>query len=214
MTDKIHPQDLLDFSAVATFAINPEHEVICWNKSCEILTGVKSPDVMGTRNHWKPFYNQLRPCLADVVITGDFGVLPELYEKYWELPLVPGGLHAEGWYENLGGKRRYIIFDAAPVFNKIGELIAAIETLHDITEEKQLEENKEIIFRQLQEKIAKMDSLKGYVPICASCKNVRTTEKAWIPIEEYISQRTELQFSHGICPDCAKKQFPEFYKKK
>ncbi|MFC1819415.1 PAS domain-containing protein [Thermodesulfobacteriota bacterium] len=113
MTDEFL-KELLDFSAVATFAITPEHKVIYWNKSCEILTGVKSSDVLGTKNHWKPFYDHFRPCLADLVITGKYNILSELYENFSESTLVEGGLHAEGWYENLGGKRRYIIFDATP----------------------------------------------------------------------------------------------------
>ena len=214
MTNEILLKELLDFSAVATFAINPEHEVIYWNKSCEILTGVKSSDVVGTKNHWKPFYDQARPCLADVVVTGEYDILSELYEKYCKSILVVNGLHAEGWYENLGIMRRYLIFDAAPVYNKTGGLVAVVETLQDITGEKELEEKKESVFVKLQEKVAKMETLKGYVPICASCKSIRMVDNTWVSIEEYISHRTEVLFSHGICPDCAHKLYPEFYQGK
>ena len=214
MTNEIFFEKLLDSSAVAAFVINPEHEVIYWNKSCEILTGIKSSDVVGTKNHWQPFYDHFRPCLADIVITGGYGILPELYKKYWKSILVVDGLHAEGWYENLGGARRYVIFDAAPVYNKIGELIAAIETLQDRTGEKEIEEKKENMFLQLQDSIAGMEALKGYIPICASCKSIRMVDNKWVSIEEYLSDRTEVKFNHGICPDCTRKLYPELYQKK
>jgi len=214
MTNDIFLEKFVDFAAVATFVITPEHEVIYWNKSCEILTGVKSVDVVGTKNHWQAFYDHLRPCLSDLVLTGEYDILPELYKIYSKSILIEDGLHAEGWFENLGGNRRYIIFDAAPVYNKAGEIIAAIETLQDRSGEKELEEKKENMFLQLQETISKMEILKGYIPICASCKSIRVVDNNWVSIEKYISDRTEAKFSHGICPDCARKLYPEFYKNK
>ncbi len=132
--------NLIQNSAVATFAINSEHKIIYWNKACEELTGVSAQEMIGTDHHWKAFYNQKHPCIADIVIDGKFEELSGLYKKYSKSNLVPDGLHAEGWYPKLGGKERYIIFDAAPIYNSEGKLIVAIETLQDITDCKQMEE--------------------------------------------------------------------------
>jgi hypothetical protein len=53
-------------------------------------------------------------------------------------------------------------------------------------------------------------TLKGFIPICARCKKVRDDEGFWNQIESYISKHSEAQFSHGICPECAKELYPEF----
>jgi hypothetical protein len=57
--------------------------------------------------------------------------------------------------------------------------------------------------RQLEESLAQVKHLRGLLPICAWCKKVRDDEDYWHSVEDYISQRTEAQFTHGICPDCA-----------
>ena len=125
---------LIEDSAVAAFVLGPDHRVLFWNKACESLTGVRATqNVAGTDDHWKPFYDHKRPCLADLVIDGTSNELPHLYPSSSRSTLAPEGLHAEGWYSNLGGKDRYIVFDATPVRNSKGELLAAIETLQDIT---------------------------------------------------------------------------------
>jgi CRP-like cAMP-binding protein len=56
-----------------------------------------------------------------------------------------------------------------------------------------------------------VNTLGSFLPICASCKKIREKDGSWIPIEAYISDRSETEFSHGICPECAKKLYPEFY---
>jgi PAS domain S-box-containing protein/putative nucleotidyltransferase with HDIG domain len=131
---------MIQSSAVATFVINAEHKVVYWNKACEDLTGIKSEDLLGTSDHWKPFYDYPRPCVADLIIDNKFNEMTNLYEVYARSVLIPDGIRAEGWYPNLGGKNRYILFDAAPIRDDQGKLIAAIETLQDITKRKQAEQ--------------------------------------------------------------------------
>jgi two-component system NtrC family sensor kinase len=138
---KIFAEYLIENSAVATFVLDARHKVVIWNKACEELTGVPAAEMLGTDNQWKPFYEHKRPVLADIVIDGDFAKLPELYSTHAKSTLTPNALHAEGWYGNLNGRDRYILFDAAPISIKKGELTAAIETLQDITERKRAEES-------------------------------------------------------------------------
>jgi len=52
--------------------------------------------------------------------------------------------------------------------------------------------------------------LRGILPVCSHCKKIRDEENHWHPIEGYISQRSEADFSHGICPECARIHYPEF----
>ena len=134
-------------SPVAIFVINTQHKVIYWNKACEELTGWKAKDLIGTGGYWKAFYDCYRPCVADIIIGNKPGAITKLYKNSRKSTIVPNGLHAEGWYPKLNGKDRYLVFDAAPIYNADGKLIAAVETLEDISEfkkaEKKLQENEQ-----------------------------------------------------------------------
>lgn len=71
-------------------------------------------------------------------------------------------------------------------------------------------ENKDLIHR-LQEALSKVKTLSGFLPICASCKKIRDDKGYWNQIEIYIQEHSEAEFSHGLCPDCVKKLYPEGY---
>ncbi len=58
-----------------------------------------------------------------------------------------------------------------------------------------------------------VNSLKGLLPICSSCKKIRDDEGYWHQVEEYVKQHSEAEFSHGICPGCMKRLYPKFYQK-
>ncbi len=75
-------------------------------------------------------------------------------------------------------------------------------------------DQRESLIRQLKNALKEIKQLKGFIPICASCKNVRNDTGYWEQIEQYIKDRSEVEFSHSICPDCAKKLYPEFIKDK
>ena len=127
-------ENLIENSAVATFVLNAKHQVLLWNKACEELTGIPAATMIGTNQQWQAFYDHERPCLADIVLDAGSDRLPGLYDSSSKSNLIPNGLHAERWFENLHDRERYIMFDAAPVYDSKGTLLAAIETLQDITE--------------------------------------------------------------------------------
>lgn len=62
---------------------------------------------------------------------------------------------------------------------------------------------------ELERALHEVKTLQGYLPICASCKKIRDDRGYWNQIETYISQHTDVLFSHGLCPDCTQKFFPE-----
>ncbi len=143
-------KSIIQNSAVATFVITSGHKVIYWNRACEELTGIKAADVLNTNMHWTAFYKAPRPCVADIIIDGNTGDMSRLYPLQSRSEFIEGGLHSEGWYINLGGKDRYIIFDAAPIYDADGSVVAAIETLHDITESKKAQEELAEAYGQLK----------------------------------------------------------------
>jgi len=63
--------------------------------------------------------------------------------------------------------------------------------------------------RQLEEALNRIKTLKGLIPICASCKKIRDDKGYWNSLETYLSEHSDAQFSHGICPQCAEKLYPE-----
>ena len=68
-----------------------------------------------------------------------------------------------------------------------------------------------LLFKKLYKRIR---FLEGFIPICANCKKIRNTEDQWEQMEKYIAQHSLAQFSHSICPDCARKLYPKFYNDK
>ncbi|WP_155890735.1 diguanylate cyclase domain-containing protein [Desulfuromonas sp. TF] len=149
-------ENLLQNSAVPCFVLDRNHTVLNWTRACEELTGISITEVLGTSQHWKAFYPVKRPCLADLILDDRLEQTLDLYESYANSPLIPDGLQAEGWFPNIGGKRRYLLFEAAPIRNQKGEIIAVIETLHDLTHVKQVEEalqESEASYRTLIERL-------------------------------------------------------------
>jgi hypothetical protein len=83
-----------------------------------------------------------------------------------------------------------------------------------VTERNRAQEERERLIVELQGALAEVKTLSGLLPICASCKKIRDDQGYWNQIEDYVSGHSKATFSHGICPDCAKKLYPEYYKGK
>ena len=62
------------------------------------------------------------------------------------------------------------------------------------------------------EDISELMELKSILPICANCKKIRNDQKYWQSVEKYFGEHLDLEFTHGICPDCAQKLYPDFVK--
>lgn len=90
------------------------------------------------------------------------------------------------------------------------ELHAALEIA--LYKHRAEQERKQLI-AELKESLEKVKTLSGILSICASCKKIRDDRGYWNQIESYIRDRSEAEFSHGICPECCKKLYPEFYDK-
>lgn len=91
-----------------------------------------------------------------------------------------------------------------------------IKTSHDkirfeMDERKKVEAEREKVIEELKHTLAKIRTLTGLLPICASCKKIRDDKGYWNQIESYISSHSEAEFSHGICPECAKKLYGDLY---
>lgn len=76
---------------------------------------------------------------------------------------------------------------------------------------KNAEKEREKLSSDLENEISKVKVLSGLLPICASCKKIKNDQGYWDQIEAYISKHSEAEFTHGVCPECTKKLYPEYY---
>ena len=83
-----------------------------------------------------------------------------------------------------------------------------------LIERRRAEGERERLILELQDALAEVRTLSGLLPICAACKKIRDDQGYWNQIEDYISRHSKATFSHGICPECAKKLYPDYYKGK
>lgn len=88
-----------------------------------------------------------------------------------------------------------------------GELRARIEVGRQLIETR-IALNEKV--EELELALKEVRTLKGIVPICASCKNVRDDQGYWNRVETYLNEHTEAEFSHAVCPDCMKRLYPQF----
>ena len=84
--------------------------------------------------------------------------------------------------------------------------------IRDISERKQHEKERDALIDSLQKSLSKVRKLSGLLPICASCKKIRDDSGYWNQIEAYIRDHSEAEFSHGICPECSKRLYPEYHR--
>ena len=122
--------------AIPTFVIDSNHRVIQWNTASERLFNVSAHRMLGTCNHWSVFYHQQRHTLADLIIDrASDDEFTGLYADKWRTSsLVDGGVEAEDYFSHLGNGGMWLFFTAAPIRDRNGQIIAAIETIQDVTE--------------------------------------------------------------------------------
>ncbi|MBU0728485.1 MAG: sigma 54-interacting transcriptional regulator [Proteobacteria bacterium] len=132
---------MLEYTPIPQFAIDLHHKITFWNKACELLTGLKAAEMIGTDRQWVPFYPEKRPTVADLILTNDFENFLELYKDKFPAVsnIITNAWEATDKFENIGNRLRYIYFLAAPITDPGGKIIGAIETLQDITTQKLLE---------------------------------------------------------------------------
>lgn len=88
-------------------------------------------------------------------------------------------------------------------------LVFGIVTAITIARRRRAEKEREELISQLQEALKKIKTLRGLLPICANCKRIRDDQGYWRSVEAYIREHSDVEFTHGLCPDCLKKLYPD-----
>jgi two-component system, NtrC family, sensor kinase len=143
-------ENLLESASTPLFAIDTGHRIIVWNRALEELTGIPAAEMLGTDQQWRPFYSEARPTLCDLVLDGKTEEICDHYGEYDKEPALSGAIRAEGWFPDLNGRGRRLLFDAAPV-HEAGELVAVVQTLHDITAQVRAEKALHLLSRAVEQ---------------------------------------------------------------
>ena len=100
---------------------------------------------------------------------------------------------------------------SVPLMEK-NKVVSTVAAFRDISDLKQAERERQDLIAQLQKALAEIKTLQGIIPICSYCKKIRDDEGSWTQLEAYITMHTDAMLSHGMCSDCAKKMYPQYYK--
>lgn len=164
---------------------------------------------------WKDNPDQIVPKLSYVTLFEPWG---------W---IIGTGVYLDDIRDEFSRTSRKLIYISAMILTII--FILSLVIIHQGVSEtrsrrlaeqelqKHYEQLEDLVMKRtadLQKALSEVKLLSGFIPICASCKNIRDDKGYWSQIETYIQQHSEAEFSHSICPDCAKKLYPKFSKDK
>jgi len=111
------------------------------------------------------------------------------------------------------GEKLHVEVSATPIKDHNGKIIQVVHITRDITARRKAEEEREKLISELQKVLGEIKTLSGLLPICANCKKIRDDKGYWNQIEVYISEHSQAEFSHGLCPQCAEKLYSKYAKK-
>ncbi len=183
----------------AIISADQDGNIVFWNPSAQKMFGYQEHEVIGQPltmlmpDHLKEAHQK---GLASHVAAGDSRIINKTVEMV--------GL-------TRGGKEFPVELSIASWQAEGRQYYTGI--IRDISERKQIEKERNALIQDLQRSLAEVKTLSGLLPICASCKKIRDDKGYWNQIEAYIHEHSDVTFSHGICPDCTQKLYPEYYKK-
>jgi len=131
--------NIVEFLPDATFVVDQDNKIIAWNQACEAMTGVKKEMLLGKGDfaYAEPFFGERRPILIDLLNLPE----KEIEETYKYIQRKGDRLYAESYIPRLrGGQGAHLWGVAAPLYDHNGRRCGAIETVRDVTEQKQMEE--------------------------------------------------------------------------
>ena len=170
----------------------------------EARRGKECLEIMRTQHPDLVLLDVMLPDMKGSTVCRQIKADPELQSTF---VILVSGVQVSSEYQAKGlniGADGYIV---KPISNK--ELVARVQAMERIKKAEDAlrdkEKQQEKLIAKLQEALAEIKTLKGFIPICASCKKIRDDEGYWNQLEAYISKHTDAVFSHGICPECAEK---------
>ncbi len=191
-------RNLFEQSPIGIEVYNAEGVLTDINTVCLIIFGARREDLLGR------FRLLDDPNLPKLALSKLMSGQSVCYDRRFDFELVK--------QNNLYPTSRTGVCDLSVMITPLrdGErLLGYLVQVQDVTEPKRAEEERERLLKEVQEALAQVQALAGLLPICVSCKKIRDDKGYWTQVENYISSHTSATFTHGFCPECMKKNFPE-----
>lgn len=168
--------------------------VLSWNSGAERMFGYSSHEMVGESIEMlvPPEQHEEISAIRDVIERG------RRVERIETLRLRRDGTAID------------VSITVSPIKNTDGDIQGASIVLRDITERKRQEKERLRLIDELKDALKRVKTLNGLLPICASCKKIRNDGGYWEQVETYIRSRSNAEFTHGICPDCVRRLYPEY----
>ncbi len=173
-------------------------------------------DATGAIQYVNPKFCQLTGYSFEEVIgqnprllkSGETGT--EAYGQLWAT--IRAGKEWRGEFHNKkkNGEMYWESASISAVMDAGGQVTHFVGVKEDITERKKAEAEREELIRRLESALANVKTLTGLLPICCGCKKIRDDQGYWNQVESYVAARSDARFSHGLCPDCAQRLYPEY----
>lgn len=193
--------EIVQGSPVPTFVIDAEHRVTHWNRACESIVGAPAEEMVGSRQHWQPFYPQARPVMADLVLDAANGEMAKFYAgKLHPSPLIAGAWEATDYFPQFPGGGRWLYFTAAPLHAADGRVCGAVETLQDISKQKHYQAQLEASARQdpltgLANRMVLEERLK--LALAQAARNKRLLALAFMDLDRFKPINDEMGHAVG-----------------
>ena len=188
---------IVESSADAIIGKDRDGTIVSWNTGAEKMYGYTSREAIG-----KSIFIL---AVEDLTVNEMAGFLDRLRR----------GEKIEN-YETVRRKKDGSLINVdltiSPIKNELGQIEGSATIARDITSRKLAEKERDELLSSLQDALANVKTLSGLLPICSACNKIRNDAGYWERIETYIRERSDAEFTHSICPDCAKKLYPQFYK--
>jgi PAS domain S-box-containing protein len=154
------------------------------NSAFENITGLKETDLIG------------KTVLEVMPNTEQYWI-----DTYGQVALTGKSIKFDNYSQEM---KKY--FEVSAYCPKSGQFVTVF---NDITDKKNADAEKDRLIEELRQAVNEIKTLRGILPICSMCKQIRDDQGYWNQFEAYIEAHSDVDFSHSICPDCAQKHYPE-----
>jgi PAS domain S-box-containing protein len=189
-------RSLIELSPLGIGITNTKGVIVNANQSLAAMLGYEIEELLGLS-------------LRDMTHPDDLQPESELIQSL--LNNEEKSFSLEKRYKHKNGHCFWVNVTIAKMVYHTGNEVFVFGFAEDISNRKQMELEREKLINELQDALAEIKELRGFLPICANCKKIRDDDGYWQQVEKYITDRTDAQFSHSICPDCAKTFYSDVY---
>ncbi len=188
--EKNFSESLINSLPGIMYVLDSSKRMLRWNKNAEVVSGYSAERI-----------RRLNP--LDLIVGEDKARV----EKSIERGFLEGSTTIEAGLRTSDGKVIPHLFTGYKLDQGSKSYLVGIGL--DISGRVEVEKEKEALINQLKDTLSQVKQLSGLLPICAACKKIRDDKGYWNQIESYIKKHSEANFSHGLCPECARKLYPD-----